>query len=648
MGATAVRLTNVDIDNALKNNHFDVIFQPVFNLEDGGLARVEAFVRWTHPGLGVLPPGAFISFFETQGRMSELTRHVIESALEAYQNWRGAEGPGFSVNLAMSDLTDESFPGWLTELLASHRFPAELLTLECPLPPTPDTLPTPDKAFMALKQTGCPLAIEIRGRANDALMSLDPFPFVEVKTGGSAILRFARTVRGGPGLTAISELLELAKANDAKTVAVGVEDQASLTALSSLGFSGAQGNYLAGVTDLAGVSAGSINTVRDALGFEPLDQDSVLEKMGVASSTKSDLTEEVSVEETVSEDEPEATGEDALDTSDDEERRQKKIEAAKEALRKKKLKAREMAKLKAAKKARAAREAAEKAEIELAEQQKERQEALAAKAVAANARKLQNRLSRAFDDEETETPLELSTPVAAEEAETPAAEISVEIDPQELEASVEIEQDTLEAPAEIISETLESEADTPITDDIFIEETASSDISEEVTIEHKLEVDRLDPSEETDVSAQADEAIAETIVEISEIAEDHTNDIAQETDIQYTDEKEPAPVAAAAMLTEDEVLDKAFWEAEVLDPEEVTDHGRDPNHPVHQQEAALLARLTGMVASPALRNTSKKNFLQRRYQIPKITHFWPRSWTRNFNEKRAEKQAQRDLDVFDE
>ena len=89
MGAQAVRLSNVDIDNALKNKEFEVLFQPIFDLGNGALARVETFVRWRHPSLGVLPPGAFISFFETQGRMSELSRYVLAGALDAYSEWRG-------------------------------------------------------------------------------------------------------------------------------------------------------------------------------------------------------------------------------------------------------------------------------------------------------------------------------------------------------------------------------------------------------------------------------------------------------------------------------------------------------------------------------------------------------------------------------
>ena len=60
MGAQAVRLSNVDIDNAIKNKDFEVLFQPIFDLSNGALARMETFIRWRHKSLGVLPPGAFI------------------------------------------------------------------------------------------------------------------------------------------------------------------------------------------------------------------------------------------------------------------------------------------------------------------------------------------------------------------------------------------------------------------------------------------------------------------------------------------------------------------------------------------------------------------------------------------------------------
>lgn len=270
MGAQAVRLSNVDIDNALKNKDFEVLFQPIFDLGNGALARVETFVRWRHPSLGVLPPGAFISFFESQGRMSELTRYVLAQALAQYRDWRGASAPGFSINLALSDLTDEAFSSHFDVLLRDSGFPADLITLECPMPPVTMEVAAAGEHFSRLAQTGARLAIEVRGRANDFLRQIEPFPFDEIKTGGAAILRFARTVRG-PGLSAISELLDIANKSNAAITAVGVEDQASLSALRGLGFAAAQGNHLGKVGPLSTFSADKVNEVRGLLGLLPLD-----------------------------------------------------------------------------------------------------------------------------------------------------------------------------------------------------------------------------------------------------------------------------------------------------------------------------------------------------------------------------------------
>jgi|GEM_PF-1039999 len=272
MGAQAVRLSNVDINNALKNKDFEILFQPIFDLSNGALARVETFVRWRHAALGVLPPGAFISFFESQGRMSELTRYVLNEAVTHYKEWRGPYAPGFSINLALSDLGDEAFASHFSVLLRDHDFPPELVTLECPMPPVDQDLEVASRNFERLSDTGARLAIEVRGRANEFLSKIDPFPFDEIKTGGAAILRFARTVRG-PGLSAISELLELANTTNAAITAVGVEDQASLSALRSLGFAAAQGNHLGKVGAINNFTPSRVNEVRDLLGLEQLSKD---------------------------------------------------------------------------------------------------------------------------------------------------------------------------------------------------------------------------------------------------------------------------------------------------------------------------------------------------------------------------------------
>ncbi|MEM9262646.1 MAG: EAL domain-containing protein, partial [Pseudomonadota bacterium] len=272
MGAQAIRLSNVDIDKALDDGDFEILFQPIYNLSDGTLVRHETFVRWRHATLGLLPPGAFISFFETQGRMSELTRYVLNRAVEQYLSWRGPYGPGFSINLALSDVVDDSFAAHFEVAMRDRAFPTEHLTFECPMPPVNTNISTAISNYQRLAATGARLSIEVRGRANDFLKTIDPFPFSEIKTGGAAILRFARTVRG-PGIASISELLELAADKGATITAVGVEDQASLVALRGIGFAAAQGNHLGRVGELSAFKPSKINEVRALLGLEAFSTD---------------------------------------------------------------------------------------------------------------------------------------------------------------------------------------------------------------------------------------------------------------------------------------------------------------------------------------------------------------------------------------
>ncbi|MBI1392994.1 MAG: EAL domain-containing protein [Alphaproteobacteria bacterium] len=292
MGAHAVRLSNVDIDAALDARDFEIQFQPIYDLRDGSLARMETFVRWRHRTLGLLPPGAFISFFETQGRMSELTRYVLHEALDAYTDWRGPFGPGFSINLALSDIVDSAFAAHFEVTMRDRGFPTEFITFECPMPPVDADPSVASASYGRLAATGARLAIEVRGRANDFLKSVDPFPFDEIKTGGAAILRFARTVRG-PGLSAISELLELAADRNATITAVGVEDQASLVALRGIGFGAAQGNHLGRVGDLKRFTPSCVNDVRSLIGLTPLDGDALakLFRSPAPSSIENTLTE---------------------------------------------------------------------------------------------------------------------------------------------------------------------------------------------------------------------------------------------------------------------------------------------------------------------------------------------------------------------
>lgn len=628
MGAQAVRLSNGDIDNALKQKDFEVLFQPIFDLGNGALARVETFIRWRHPTLGVLPPGAFISFFETQGRMSELTRYVLAEALTAYKGWRGPYAPGFSINLALSDLSDESFPSHFTRLLREHAFPAEFVTLECPMPPVEADLATTTRQLQRLAETGARLAIEVRGRANDFLKTVKPFPFAEIKTGGAAILRFARTVRG-PGLSAISELLELAAEQNAAITAVGVEDQASLSALRGLGFAAAQGNHLAKVGALSQFMPSHVNDVRSLLGLDALSSDDLAAlfrtggpALAAAPAVEEEAADAESAEaEIIAEDDGEDLAQHAVDaasgaedsddalvrrlaariaradgkTADGQTADGKSASGDGEDARR--------ARAKAAAIARAKRNGKLREQIAARNALKEKAEAQAAAASAAP-RDMQERISREFAARELE-----ETPDIPQADETPAETMDF-AEPADAPAP-DAHADAARAADEALFEALDREAPAPIS---APSQTTTKAFDARLAV-HGARA-RFKPPIHVSTALGAEEGIGDLYAREGAPAI-----------------HEPPPPQAAAPLPEPEPEAISAEEAEDVIPEPMA-------------SAAWLEDVVeteGEPEAPAdAPRARRKGFLQRTvvpYSALKVTHFWPKSIRKRMNH-RAEAAAE--------
>ena len=648
MGAQAVRLSNVDIDNALKNKEFEVLFQPIFDLGNGALARVESFVRWRHPSLGVLPPGAFISFFETQGRMSELTRYVLAGALNAYDEWRGASAPGFSINLALSDLSDEAFVTHFAKVLRDRDFPPDLVTLECPMPPVDVDLDTASTHFAALADTGARLAIEVRGRANDLLRNIDPFPFDEIKTGGSAILRFARTVRG-PGLSAIADLLDIANRSNAAITAVGVEDQASLSALRGLGFTAVQGNHLAKVGNLSDFRPGKVNDVRALLDLEPLSSDSLsaLFRTGAPSPTPA----EEAVEQSEDEDDASAKSDTAKQTEKS---------AATSAGAAKKAKVREKAKaLALAKRAKArdARKAAaiDRAKAKMAHAKQKTKLAAQADQPAESAfpppsapRDLQAKLTKEFSGdaghaeltEPTEAPLESDDSKNAAPDASDEKSASNEASPMTQKSTARTSEKVDSGPALKLSGIKDISAE-KASDDAAENSDTKDDASGQPLAEDKISMavgaarahfrpgirvgtPGLRTSDPTPIAPPVHESApaAADLAPPPDAVPEATPDEAT------PDEAEPI---AENLSPPEEATDAEAASAELqidLDDDALV-QGDLHNGPDEEQEVTVEAK-------PAKRR--RKNFLTRRYQLMP-THFWPKSWKRALRQQAARRQA---------
>jgi diguanylate cyclase (GGDEF)-like protein len=205
----------------------------------GALAGVEALVRWQHPHLGLLLPAQFLPLAESHGLMDVVTREVLEQAVAQQATWRAAGRPlRVSVNLSAGTLLDTSLPRTVHDLLERHGVPAGLLVLEVT---ETALLREPERSLVvveALRALGVQVSIDDFGTGYSSLTQLRQLPVSELKLDRA----FTVDLLSDPRARAIvASTIALAHALELRVVAEGVEDDATLAALTGLGCDETQG-----------------------------------------------------------------------------------------------------------------------------------------------------------------------------------------------------------------------------------------------------------------------------------------------------------------------------------------------------------------------------------------------------------------------
>ena len=244
MYSSSFRLTNRDIDIAFDAGHLFLVCQPKLYLATGEALGAEAYIRWTHPDYGLLPPGLFLSFFERRERSGELTRFVARAAARSLATWQtaGQQWP-LSINLSAPDLADMGLPGALDEIMAEHGLDPASLILEVPEGAFARHGESAQRTLADFRRLGFRTALDGGGAVivPDDLLTREHFD--EVKIGGAAIIQFARRLKS-TGLGFVGKRVALAAARGLDATAVGVEDATTLAALPALGFTAAQGAHI--------------------------------------------------------------------------------------------------------------------------------------------------------------------------------------------------------------------------------------------------------------------------------------------------------------------------------------------------------------------------------------------------------------------
>jgi EAL domain-containing protein (putative c-di-GMP-specific phosphodiesterase class I) len=217
-------------------------YQPVFDAFSRRPLGVEALIRWDHPSLGLLPPGDFLPGAERAGLAVPIGRWVLHTAIREIAAWQRRLGAiELSVNVSAEHLADPSLPGDVAHAAELYGLRAGTLTLELTETTAIDEA-TVLRAAAVLRAAGVCLALDDFGTGYASLEYLRRFPLDAVKVDRSFVAGVDRHPEDRAIVRAIGWM---ARASGLGVVAEGVETEAQLAQVRSLGCERAQGFLLA-------------------------------------------------------------------------------------------------------------------------------------------------------------------------------------------------------------------------------------------------------------------------------------------------------------------------------------------------------------------------------------------------------------------
>jgi diguanylate cyclase (GGDEF)-like protein len=225
--------------SALQRNELILHYQPKLDLRTGEVVGAEALVRWDSPELGRVSPGEFIPLAEQTSLIKPLTAWVMEEALRQLVAWEKAGIHTYiSINLSARNLADEKLPERLAELLAQGQVHPNRMMMEIT---ESAVMANPERAAVVLerfREIGVDLSIDDFGTGYSSLTYLRTLPARELKIDRS----FVRDIDSNEGNALItSAVIKLAHGLGLEVVAEGVETEAELRRLLTLGCDLAQG-----------------------------------------------------------------------------------------------------------------------------------------------------------------------------------------------------------------------------------------------------------------------------------------------------------------------------------------------------------------------------------------------------------------------
>ncbi|ATH83813.1 response regulator receiver modulated diguanylate cyclase/phosphodiesterase [Ectopseudomonas mendocina DLHK] len=231
------------VQQALENNSFRLLFQPIISLRGDANEHYEVLLRLLSPQGEEVPPMEFLAAAKEAGLGEKIDRWVILNSIKLLADHRTkGHNTRLFVHLSSASLQDQTLLPWLSVALKAARLPSDALVFQFSEPDAIAYLKQAKALTQGLAELHCKVALSQFGCALNPFNTLKHLHVDFVKIDGS----FSQDLGNADNQEALKTLLSSLHAQAKLTIVPFVESASVLATLWQAGVNFIQGYYLQG------------------------------------------------------------------------------------------------------------------------------------------------------------------------------------------------------------------------------------------------------------------------------------------------------------------------------------------------------------------------------------------------------------------
>ena len=228
------------LEDAMKNNAFDIVYQPIYNIDKGGYTSAEALLRLRSDELGDLTPDEFIPLAEKNGLALQIGNFVFKEVcnyISSNKIWeKGVEN--IHVNLSVIQCMQEKLYEILFDIMDEYKLDYKYIDLDVSETTAILANETLLRNMNVLIDHGMSFSLDNYGTGLSNTNTLVKYPFKYVKLDKTLV---KAAVNDEKARIILHKTVSMVKDLDMRVVAEGVEDMGEYDMVVYLGCNYIQG-----------------------------------------------------------------------------------------------------------------------------------------------------------------------------------------------------------------------------------------------------------------------------------------------------------------------------------------------------------------------------------------------------------------------